>query len=40
MLGPGQRVAALMDDETLFFLKAGRYPKRTRRFFLVSPRNV
>ena len=32
MLRPGQRVAALLDDETLFFLKAGRYPKRTQRF--------
>lgn len=32
MLGRGQRVAALMDNETLFFLKAGRYSKRTQRF--------
>ena len=34
MLGPGQRVAALMDNETLFFLRAGRYSKTTQRSLL------
>jgi glycosyltransferase involved in cell wall biosynthesis len=34
MLGPRQSVAALMDNETLYFLRAERYPKRTQRALL------